>query len=380
MRRDKELELVAASLARALSGERAVDGDELRVPTASYTDLARFEGERERLFRLRLNVVTLASRVAAPGDFVTAAVVGAPIIVARGEDGRLRAFLNVCRHRGATVERRVEGRCKRFVCPYHGWTYGNDGQLLRVRHAEGFPSLDKGEHGLVELACAEAAGLVFVCPAPGVEPPRLPAPLVEELEAMVGPRPTVAATTSRTWAANWKLIVEGGIESYHFKVAHTDTIAPYFTDTQSTWERVGDHRRLVIPRQSITELADQPRERWRIRDHTHIVYTLHPNAMILLQRSHFDLILMTPLAPDQTRIDVLTVGAAGEDGEFDDAARGYLAKNHAVSIRTLDEDFEIAEQIQRGLPTGANSHLRFARFEGALSDWRQQLEAELSGG
>ncbi|MEM9187575.1 MAG: SRPBCC family protein [Myxococcota bacterium] len=377
MDRAKEIDLLTTSLAMALAKRRPVDGDEHLVPTSDYRDAARFGLEKEQIFERQLNVVSLSSKVAAPGEFVTADVVGNPVVVVRGEDGRLRAFLNVCRHRGATVELRSEGRCKRFVCPYHAWTYNVDGTLHRTRHPEGFPTLKVQDHGLVELPCLEAAGLVFVCPTPGVDPEPMPAALVEELEKMVGPRPTAYASTARTWKANWKLVVEGGIESYHFIIAHKDTIAPFFVDTASTWERIGPHMRSVLPKRSIVELDGLPRERWDIRDHTHIVYSIHPNAMILLQKSHFDLLLLTPLAVDRTRIEVLTVGTAPEEGELSDQARTFLEKNHAFSVQTLDEDFEIGERIQRGLATSANTHFRFGRFEDALSDWRRQLDAEL---
>ncbi|MCB9791096.1 MAG: Rieske 2Fe-2S domain-containing protein [Alphaproteobacteria bacterium] len=377
MNRDEQIEVLAASLALAQENRRPLDEAEALVPVADYVDPARFERELERVFRRALNLVTLSSQVADPGAFVTAEVVGAPTLIARGEDGRLRAFLNVCRHRGATVELRPHGRCRRFVCPYHGWTYDNDGRLHRVRHPEGFPTLQAEAHGLVELPCTEAAGLVFVCPTPGITPEPLPQALIEELEGMLGPRPTAFAATARTWKANWKLIVEGSVESYHFRVAHKDTIAPVFVDTLSTWARVGPHLRSVLPRRSITDLAGLPHEQWNLRDHTHIVYALHPNAMILLQRSHFDLIRMQPLAADATHIEILTVGQAPDAGEPSAAARAFLEKNHAISVRTLDEDFVLGEQIQRGLHTSANTHFRFGRFEGALTDWHRQIDALL---
>lgn len=377
MNREKQIELLEASLALAREKRRPIDGEETLVPVESYSDPARFERELEHVFKTSFNVVGVVAQVAAPGDFFTTELCGSPVLIARGDDGMLRAFLNVCRHRGATVELSSAGNRSRFVCPYHAWTYNNDGSLYRVRHAEGFPSVSVEQHGLVALPCAELAGLVFVCPSPTATPEQLPAPLVSELEAMLGPEPTIYASTSRVWRANWKLIVEGGIESYHFKVAHKDTIAALFGDTNSTWERIGDHLRSVLPKSSILELGDVPRTEWNIREHTHIVYTLHPNAMILMQRSHFDLIVMRPLSVDSTEIQVLTVGATPETADLSPQSQAFFAKNHAFSVRTLDEDFAIAEQVQRGLNSGANTHFRFARFEGALSDWRRWLETLL---
>ena len=377
MKRDKELELLEASIALVRNKQRPQDGEETLAPTSDYVDPEHFERERNRIHRRGLNVVTVSSAIAKPGDFITAEVMGTPTLIARGDDGQLRAFINVCRHRGATIELRDQGHCKRFVCPYHAWTYDLDGSLNRVRHPEGFPTLQTQDHGLVELACTEAAGLVWVCPTPGLTPEPLPAALVEELEVVIGPDPTVYASTSKVWHANWKLLVEGGIESYHFKVAHRNTIASYFADTASTWERIGSHMRMVLPKQSVAELEALPREQWNIREHTHVTYTLHPNATILLQKSHFDLIMMTPLSPDQTQVDLLTVGRKSGDAERDAKAKQYLSQNHAFSVLTLDEDFRIGEQIQRGLRTGANTHFRFGRYEGALSDWRRRMNALL---
>lgn len=375
MKREKELELLERSLALARAKERPLDGEETRVAIDHYVDPARFDREREHVFRASFNLVTLASKVQIPGSFLTTEVVGSPVIVARGDDGELRAFLNVCRHRGATVELREQGRCKRFVCPYHAWTYANDGTLHRVRHPEGFPALRREEHGLVELPCVEAAGLVFVCPTPGADPTPLPAELIAELEQVLGPRPTQVASTSKTWRANWKIVVEGGIESYHFLIAHKRTIAPFFTDTLSTYERLGAHLRIVLPKRSITELEALPREHWSLREHAHVLYSLHPNAILLVQKSHFDVVRMRPIDAGTTQIEVLTVGNAPQDGELSERARTFLEQNHAISVTTLDEDFTIGEQIQRGIATGANTHFRFARFEDALTDWHQGIDA-----
>lgn len=113
-----------------------------------------------------MNIVAHSSQVASPGDFITRDLLGTPVLVVRNQDGSAKAFLNVCRHRGATVELRDAGNCRRFVCPYHGWTYETDGSLAAVRCAEGFPTLDIENTSLVELRCFEAAGLLWVCPKP----------------------------------------------------------------------------------------------------------------------------------------------------------------------------------------------------------------------
>ena len=158
MHREKEIALLAECLGRAKEKKPFMDSDEARVPVDAYVDAARFARERELVFRRRMNLIAHGSELSSPGDFVTRDVLSTPVVIVRGEDGRVRAFLNVCRHRGATVELRERGTCRRFVCPYHGWTYRPDGALDQVRHKEGFPKLEMAASSLVALSCIEERG------------------------------------------------------------------------------------------------------------------------------------------------------------------------------------------------------------------------------
>ena len=378
--RTKEIALLSECLELVRDKRALITDEEALIPVARYLDASRFAAER-RLLRRSLNVVGHGSQIAAPGDFITRDVLGTPVLAVRDDDGNARAFVNVCRHRGATVELREEGHCKRFVCPYHAWTYRTDGSLATLRHRDGFPTLDVENTSLVELPCREASGLLWVCPDSNVEHPEpddATRRLLAELEWLGSPSSTVFASEKKVWQANWKLIVDGGLEAYHFKVAHRNTIAGFFADNVSTFELLGDHIRFILPRLSILELSDRPESEWNIREHTHLLYSIAPNASVLVQERHFELIVMTPLAPDRTAIEISTIAPAPGPGERSEKARSYLAANHAFTKQTLDEDFEIAEQIQRGMHTGANEVFRFAGFEGALTRWHRRLEQKLA--
>ena len=172
--------------------------------------------------------------------------------------------------------------------------------------------------------------------------------------------------------------MDGGLESYHFRVAHRNTVAPFFADTITPYEFFGDHIRSVLPRADIAEYAKRPQAEWSIRECAHLLYSLFPNASVLVQEGHFDLIRMVPVAIDRTVVDIVTlVPSPGPDG-FSEKARTFWSANHAFTKKTLHEDFEIAEQIQRGLHTGANTHFRFATFEGALSQWHALVDGKLN--
>jgi phenylpropionate dioxygenase-like ring-hydroxylating dioxygenase large terminal subunit len=249
-----------------------------------------------------------------------------------------------------------------------------------VRHQNGFPSLEPEQSGLVELSCVEAAGFLWACPDPdalNVFPDAGSKALLSELEGFGCDEGVVFETESRVWKANWKLIVDGGLESYHFKVAHRNTVGGFFADNISTFQFLGEHIRTVLPRVSVAELADRPESEWNIREHSHLVYAIFPNATVLMQEGHFELIIMTPLSVDETRVEIATVVPAPGPGGHSGKEQAFWSANHAFTKATLNEDFELAEQIQRGVESGANEVFRFGRFEGALSRWHEMLDAKL---
>ena len=131
-------------------------------PVTRYTDPAQAAREIEVLFRQFPIVMGHASDVAQPGDFFTHDATGVPVLVTRDNDGTLRAFLNVCRHRGARVEGKECGHARTFSCPYHSWTYGLDGKLRGIPQPAGFEGVDRSKLGLVELPAWERFGLIWV--------------------------------------------------------------------------------------------------------------------------------------------------------------------------------------------------------------------------
>ena len=135
------------------------------APVREYFDPARYDREIALLFRRLPVVVAFSGQLRQPGDFVTHNDTGQPILVVRDTDGVLRAFLNVCRHRSASVETKACGGGKRaFVCPYHGWSYDLTGRLLGITDGAAFGDVDRARFGLRPLAVAEKYGLVWVVP------------------------------------------------------------------------------------------------------------------------------------------------------------------------------------------------------------------------
>src|SRR5262249_29243796 len=132
-----------------------------RNQVAAYSCRERAGLERDKLFRERPIFMGLASRLPKPGDYLAEDVAGMPVLMTRGSDGQVRAFANVCRHRGAPVAQGC-GNARAFVCPDPGWTYDPAGKLLGPTARTGFAGLDVARHGLVALPSAERHGMLFL--------------------------------------------------------------------------------------------------------------------------------------------------------------------------------------------------------------------------
>ena len=117
------------------------------IPAPWYFDARIARLESERVFAHSWQVAGRVDQVREKGQFFTAQLGGEPIVVARGEDGVLRAFYNVCRHHAAAVVTEAQGCAKQFRCPYHGWTYGNDGALKGMVEFDGVCDFDRARHG-----------------------------------------------------------------------------------------------------------------------------------------------------------------------------------------------------------------------------------------
>jgi len=325
-----------------------------------------FARECERIFHAQPQIVAHASELSGPAAFLTLELAGRPLLLTRDEAGVARAFYNVCRHRGAQLVPEGSGCKQRFSCPYHAWTWSNAGTLIGVPHEKtGFPELDREEYGLHSLPCEEFGGWIWVSLAEqgGIDVQAHLQDLAPDILAMNAGSHVVFDTTTRDIDANWKLLVEGGIESYHFRVAHKDTIAGLFLDNLSSYRCFGRHIRSVLPRSSLQELRDKPEDTWNLVQHANVLYSLFPGSQFLVQEDHFVWIQSMPVTPDRTRLRLSTMVPQEADTP---ERQGYWRRNHLLTNTTLDEDFDLGEGIQRGLASGANAHLNFGRFEGAL--------------
>jgi phenylpropionate dioxygenase-like ring-hydroxylating dioxygenase large terminal subunit len=201
-------------------------GGQRRNPASAYTcpDLA--QREWETFFRGHAQLIGLTGDLPKPGSFVTSSDFGVPVLAVRDEEGEFRAFLNVCRHRGAVVESEPRGSRSRFSCPFHAWTYSNRGELVSVPKPEHFGHVDKACHGLIVLPAVEKYGFLWVHPDPegSIDRDALLGGLAPEFESWEFGRLAHTGVDTYDMRLNWKLAMDTFGETYHFPVLHRTLI------------------------------------------------------------------------------------------------------------------------------------------------------------
>ncbi|MEJ7597688.1 MAG: SRPBCC family protein [Kofleriaceae bacterium] len=377
MQHERQVQLVRRVLAHLDARTTDREPAPTRIPISAYVDPDRFVREHAALFRGLPLAVAHASQLSHPGDFVTHDASGVPLLIVRGDDGALAAFLNVCRHRGTQLEAAPCGSKKAFVCPYHAWMYARDGKLASIPHADGFvgdggPWIDPAERGLVRVPVATIAGIVFVVPTPGATlDPTWLGPLAEDLAGFGVPAGQVYAPRVERHALHWKLAIDIFLEAYHLRPTHRTSIYGLFFDNVALVDPSGPHTRNVFPKRTIRELATLPEDTWSLRHHANVLFHIFPNTLVLIEPDHVAVLHLWPRGPAET---LMTSYTLVPEPPTTDKARAYWDANNAILYDATAEDFAMGASIQRGLTSGANADVVFGAFEHALAHFHRQIE------
>jgi carnitine monooxygenase subunit len=242
--------------------------DRKGLPAWTYRSKALFALEREKVFLTHWQVVGHVSDVPNPGDWITFDLLGERAVVMRGQDGLVRAFHNLCRHRGARVVDGASGQCKgAIVCPFHGWVYNLDGTLRGAAQPKSFGEMKREDFGLKPIEMETFQGFIFLRFAPGPQPPiaTLLAPFVADFTAygVQGVEPVPAPGWASDLPVNWKSVRDVDNEGYHVALAHPGLQDLYGRTYRDLYLENG----LSI---SIGWFGDVPGKLWSVRNYANI--------------------------------------------------------------------------------------------------------------
>ncbi|MEZ5235135.1 MAG: aromatic ring-hydroxylating dioxygenase subunit alpha [Acidimicrobiales bacterium] len=380
MDRAQQLALADEVLRRHREGPAPADGAATPLATAVYTDPVRHRAEVGAMATRPMAAVA-ASELAMPGDFVTLRVGGVPLVIVRGNDGVVRAVHNACAHRGATVEPRPSGSTRVLSCGFHGWAYELDGSLRSVADAAQFSATPCGR-GLRPVGCEERHGIVWVTLEQGPDLASVRAWLGDELDDVfsgLGFGGFVAhRSTTYELACNWKLLTDGFLELYHLKALHRSTIAPYVTGALCFGVPFGEHIGSVIPKNRLArQLTTEDRDHWRVLDDLSLPFVLVPGTVLQWQAGHLELFSFRPdpLDPRRTSCRLTLLVPAERAGERDLWERNWAR----VCATICDEDFPMAEDVQRNIDAGVADELLIGRNESLLLDHLAAVDRLVSG-
>jgi choline monooxygenase len=316
------------------------------LPWSWYVDPDVLRVEQERVFRRFWQYAARADQVAEPGQFVATRAGDVPVVVVRGTDGELRAFLNVCRHRGSLVCE-GEGRRETLQCPYHAWTYELDGTLRTAPRIDAEPGFDRDGIALVPLAVESWGPFVFVNPDAEAAPLAEALGEVPELLADAGVDVGALVFHHRSegeYAANWKICAENFLECYHCQVAH-----PGFSGVVDV--SPGSYRLEAsgLVSSQYGPVREHPRGDFDpsgevARGQFHFVF---PNTAINVMPGHPNLSIgpIVPLAPDRTLRFLDYFFAPGVEPAW---VEDMLAFDEQVGV----EDRALVERVQQGVRSG----------------------------
>ena len=369
----------SASLQR-IHSNRSAEHESLSLPSWIYRDAEFFEREKQEVFRNSWQVVCHLSDIPNPGDFHTFEFFGESVVAVRTEEGGVRAFHNVCRHRAARLLDGPRGHCgKRITCPYHAWTYALDGRLVGVPNKASFKGLDTAAHGLATLEHEVFLGFIFVRFEPGLPSVReMAAPYLHEMTSYrMEDLVPMGRVTLRQRSVNWKNVADNFSDGLHINVAHPgltrlfgrgygiearpwiDKMWGTLRDTPSSnWSE-------RAYQQFLPQVSHLPPERQRLWTY----FKLWPNVAFDIYPDQIDFMQFLPVSPTETL--VREIAYVHPDARREMRAVRYL--NWRINRRVSLEDKALIERVQAGMASSSYTSGPLGDGEVCLKSFARRL-------
>jgi len=347
-----------------------------QVPAANYTDPERFEQEVARIFKRLPLMLGMSCELPGAGDYKSMNVVGVPVLITRTCEGTARAFVNMCSHRGSVIVPEGKGKTNRFVCPYHAWTFNQQGNLIGISDRENFGEIDTSCYGLTELPLAERAGLIWVC-LDAESPVDFDQFLCgyDQFLNYFGFKDWIVFDQRTLRGPNWKIAYDGYLDFYHLPVLHKETFGPAFSN-QALYYGWGPHQRVMAPDRPMANLkAGSKVEHLSDSALMSGVWTIFPHISIASFDGGGRGVMISQLLPGRTVDESFTTQIYAmekpPEGDLRDAAVEQFA---FLKYVVEEEDYATGLRQQEALKTGYRDHVLFGRNEGGGQNFHRWLE------
>ena len=344
----------------------------LELPVTLYGDVDRFQREKQAIFMELPLALAMSIELPESGSYKAMTVMDKPVLLSRDENGQVHAFINACRHRGAPVCQEGKGQGKRFVCPYHAWQYGLDGQLKGIYGSNTFGDVSPATHSLTELPCAEQSGLIWVCLTPG-KVFDIDEWLQDFKEQLDGLQLNNWHIYEQRWldGPGWKVAWDGYLEAYHHNTLHANTVGRYTIGNLMLHDTYGPHQRLVFARRTLAEMKAQEEKDWDPDLHLRQIHSVFPNLSISGVLGDHCLVshVFPGATPETTRtLQTVLVAKVPETEEEKNKSEAFSA---TVLQAVQQEDYPMGYKIQQGLPAGGNRFFTIGRNEPAIQHYHK---------
>jgi phenylpropionate dioxygenase-like ring-hydroxylating dioxygenase large terminal subunit len=360
-------------------GERPDPLDGMSLPGWLYHDAEFLEAEKRAFLRAAPQVVCHESEIALAGKWRSLEYLGESVIVIRGDDGEIRAFANVCRHRGSRLVDGPGGCAKLLTCPYHAWSYARDGRLVGVPHRSEYPDLEPDKLGLVPVALENWHGFLFVTLEPGATSvAEMMAPFEEEVAPYrFAELRAIGRVTLRPRALNWKTIADNYSDGLHIPIGH-----PGLTRLFGRNYHISAHEHVDrMDGELVSKPSDNPSERayqHYLPEVAHlpashrrkwIYYKLFPNVAFDIYPDQVDFMQFLPVSATETMIREISYALPDDRREMK-AAR-YL--NWRINRRVNEEDTALIRRVQQGMASDLYTPGPLGRSEVCVRSFARKL-------
>ncbi len=362
--RNKLIGLAKRLLVHNLNGTTDQADGIMVKPVADYTDNEIISSEVNKIFYDHPVPIALSAEFKENNSYKAAKVIDTPLLITRGEDGVVRTFINICKHRGAPVCPEGTGKKSKFNCTYHGWMYNNTGNLVNIFKSDTFGDIDKSKIKLTELFCEERSGFIWACLNPDIK--------YDLNKWMNGFDAELDDIDLENWhlfksikinGPMWKICWDGYTDGYHHHMVHPETVGKNTIVNLIAHDTYGPHQRFAFGLKNIDELSDIEEKDWEPENHLRLIHSVFPNSSIsAIQNEHCLVSIIFPSPDLQETVTTQYILCLKEPKTKEEIKKAEeFAELSRAAI--IDEDYPINFKIQESIHSKANTEFLFGKNE-----------------